>query len=139
MDFGKKGSRGIDQAGYSVHNCSDQKASGVTGKSECEEIDYDTILELEVDKKYRDAVDSLNTCNDGTKKDCNNVPLNGYDCNKTTCGFFKNGVCQNCIDRDKDGDVDYYDCEGSDDACQDQRCNDEFCLIDEKWNYISQV
>ena len=139
LDFGKKGSRGIDQAGYSVHNCSDQKASGVTGKSECEEIDYDTILELEVDKKYRDAVDSLNTCNDGTKKDCNNVPLNGYDCNKTTCGFFKNGVCQNCIDRDKDGDVDYYDCEGSDDACQDQRCNDEFCLIDEKWNYISQA
>ena len=99
-----------------------KKTSGVTGKSECEEIDYDTILELEVDKKYRDAVDSLNTCNDGTKKDCNNVPVNGYDCNKTTCGFFKNGVCQNCIDRDKDGDVDYYDCEGSDDACQDQRC-----------------
>ena len=26
LDFGKKGSRGIDQAGYSVHNCSDQKA-----------------------------------------------------------------------------------------------------------------
>ena len=65
LDFGKKGSRGIDQAGYSVHNCSDQKASGVTGKSECEEIDYDTILELVVDKKYLDAVDSLNTCNDG--------------------------------------------------------------------------
>ena len=39
----------------------------------------------------------------------------------------------------KDGDVDYYDCEGSDDACQDRRCNDEFCLIDEKWNYISQA